>query len=174
MLNSTEPGSLACLLDAPHSHFREAGGQQRGRKLQRLTFRYKHGLRQECIRIRYDDVEYRLRLWMAGSLMNVESQNKWMLLRLTSLAQWCVSLALLFATASPAPSFSQGTPEQRLACTPDVLRLCSAFIPNADEITICLREKNAELSDACRTAIEVAMKQLPSVTDGTGARKRVA
>jgi hypothetical protein len=40
-----------------------------------------------------------------------------------------------------------------LACTPDVLRLCSAFIPNADEITICLREKNAELSDACRTAV---------------------
>ncbi len=72
------------------------------------------------------------------------------------------------------PSFSQGTAEQRLACTPDVLRLCSAFIPNADEITSCLREMDAELSDACRTAIEVAMKQLPSVSDGTGARKRVA
>jgi hypothetical protein len=89
-------------------------------------------------------------------------------------AQLCASLALLSATASPTPSFSQGTAEQRLACTPDVLRLCSAFIPNADEITSCLREKDAELSDACGTAIEVAMKQLPSVSDGTGARKRVA
>jgi hypothetical protein len=47
-------------------------------------------------------------------LMNMESQNKWMLLRPMPLAQWCVSLALLSATVSPAPYFSQGTPEQRL------------------------------------------------------------
>jgi hypothetical protein len=150
----------------------EAGGLQRGRKLQGLTFRYKHGLRQERIRIRYNDVEYRPRLRMAGPLMNVESRNKWMLLRLMPLTQWCVSLALLSTTASPAPSFSQGTLEQRLACTPDVLRLCSAFIPNADEITICLREKNAELSDACRTAFEAGMNQPPNASDSTQARKR--
>ena len=106
--------------------------------------------------------------------MNVERQNKWMILRFTSSPQWCVSLALLCATTSPSPSFSQGTPEQRLACTPDVLRLCSAFIPNADEITICLREKDAELSDACRTALDAEMKQLPSVSESTGARKRTA
>ena len=92
-------------------------------------------------------------------LMSMESQNKWMLLRPMPLAQLCVSLALLSTTASPALSFSQGTPEQRLACTPDVLRLCSAFIPNADEITTCLREKSAELSDACKTAIEAGTKQ---------------
>src|SRR5258705_6177893 len=103
-------------------------------------------------------------------LMNIESY-KWTLLRPMPLAQLCVSLALLSATASPALSFSQGTPEQRLACTPDVLRLCSAFIHNADEITICLREKNAELSDACRTAVEAGMKQLTSVSDWTGARQ---
>jgi hypothetical protein len=174
MANSTEPDSLAYLPDAPHSRFWDAEGLQRGRKLQRLTFRYKHGPRQECICLCHDDVEYRIRLRMAGPLMNVERQNKWMILRLTSSAQWCVSLALLCATTSPAPSFSQGTLEQRLACTPDVLRLCSAFIPNADEITICLREKNAELSDACRTALEAGMKQLPSVNESTGARKRTA
>jgi hypothetical protein len=168
-LNSTEPGSLAYLLDAPHSHDREAGGLQRGRKLQRLTFRYKHGLRQECYSS--DDVEYQLRLWMAGPLMNSESRNKWMPLRLTPLTQWCVSLALLGATALPAPSFSQGTLEQRLACTPDVLRLCSAFIPNADEITICLREKKAELSDACRTVFEAGMNQQPNASDSTQSRK---
>src|ERR1700730_17620649 len=152
----------------------EAGGLQRGRKLQGLTFRYKHGLRQERIRIRYNDVEYRPRLRMAGPLMNVESPNKWMLLRLMPLTQWGVSLALLSTTASPAPSFSQGTLEQRLACTPDVLRLCSAFIPNADEITICLREKNAELSDACRTAFEAATKQPSNAGDSPQYRKRAA
>ena len=105
--------------------------------------------------------------------MSVESRKKRILPRL-ALTRWRVSLALLAATASPAPSFSQGTLEQRLACTPDVLRLCSAFIPDADEITICLKEKSAELSDACRTALEAGMKQLPSVSESTGARKRSA
>jgi len=98
--------------------------------------------------------------------MDTESQHQRMLLWLTPLAQLCVSLALLPTTTSPALSFSQGTPEQRLACTPDVIRLCSAFIPNADEITTCLREKSSELSDACRAAIGTGTKQLP---DGIGA-----
>jgi hypothetical protein len=106
--------------------------------------------------------------------MSVKSQNKWMILRVTCSAPWCILLALLSATVLPAPSFSQGTLEQRIACTPDVLRLCSAFIPSADEITSCLREKSAELSDACRTAFGAAMTQLPGVSDGTGARKRTA
>jgi hypothetical protein len=102
--------------------------------------------------------------------MNIESY-KWTLLRPMPLAPLCVSLALLSATASPAASFSQGTPEQRMACTPDTLRLCSAFIPNADEITTCLRERSSELSDACRAAIEAGTKQLP---DGIGVRGRTA
>ena len=143
---------------------------QQDRELQTLTFRYKHGLGQECIRVRYDDVEYRLQLRMAGHLMNVERRNKWMLPGLPLTQLW-VSLALLSPTASPAPSFSQGTPEQRLARTPDALRFCSAFIPDAVETTICLREKNAELSDACRAAIEAGTKQLP---DGIGASERTA
>jgi hypothetical protein len=105
--------------------------------------------------------------------MNIESY-KWTLLRPMPLARWCVSLALLSATTSSALSFSQGTREQRLACTPDALRLCSAFIPNADEITNCLREKNAELSDACRNAIQPEMTQIPGVSDGNAARERTA
>src|ERR1700737_1597975 len=107
----------------------------------------------------------------ASPMMKMESKNNRML-RPMPLAQWCVSLALLSATVSPTPSFSQGTLAQRTACTPDALRLCSAFIPNADEITTCLREKNAELSDACRTAFEAVMNQLPDVSDGTPVRKR--
>jgi hypothetical protein len=104
--------------------------------------------------------------------MNLECLNRWVPLGLTPLAQLCVPLALLFTTASYAPCFAQGTPEQRLACTPDALRLCSAFIPNADKITICLREKNAELSDACRTAFAAGMKQPPKADDRTQSRHR--
>jgi hypothetical protein len=44
----------------------------------------------------------------------------------------------------------------------DVLRLCSAFIANADEITTCLREKNADLSDARRTAVEAELSSYPA------------
>jgi hypothetical protein len=95
-----------------------------------------------------------------------------MRLRLTPSAQWRVSLVLLSAMALPAPCFSQGTLEQRLACTPDVLRLCSAYVPDADEITICLREKSAELSDACRTAFDAGMQPPPDAADSIQSRKR--
>jgi hypothetical protein len=105
--------------------------------------------------------------------MNMESQNNWML-RTMSRAQRCVSLALLSATISSAPSFSQGTLAQRMACTPDVLKLCSEFIPNADEIAICLRDRNAELSDACRMVFEAGMQQPPDVSGGAVARNRAA
>src|SRR3954463_16605666 len=118
MLTLTGPDGLASRSMRCTPIFEESGGLRRGRKLQRLTFRYKHELRQECIRIRSD--EYRLRLEMAGPQMTVESRKKRIPPRL-ALTQWRVSLALLAATASPAPSFAQGTLEQRLACTPDVL-----------------------------------------------------
>src|ERR1700675_3992374 len=104
----------------------------------------------------------------ASPAMNTESLNDWTL-RPMPFAQRGVLLSL---TASSPPSFSQGTLEQRLACTPDVLRLCSAFIPNVDEITTCLRERNAELSDACRTVFEAGMNQPPAAGDGTGVRNR--
>jgi hypothetical protein len=109
----------------------------------------------------------------ASPAMNTESLNDWTL-RPMPFTQWCVLLALLSLTVSSTPSFSQGTLEQRLACTPDVLRLCSAFVPNADDITICLIEKNAELSDACKTAFEAGMKQQSNAGDSTQSRKRTA
>jgi hypothetical protein len=103
-------------------------------------------------------------------MINMGRQDNWIFWPVP-LAQCCVSLALLSATVSPTPSFSQGTQEQRLACTPDVLRLCSEYIPNADEITVCLGEKNAQLSDACRTAFEAGTNHQPNAGNGTQARK---
>ena len=106
----------------------------------------------------------------SNPVMNTESRNDWTL-RPMSFAQWCVLLSL---TVSSTPCFSQGTLEQRLACTPDVLRLCGAFIPNVDEITTCLRERHAELSDTCRTVFEAGMNPPPALGDGTGVRNRAA
>ncbi len=136
----------------------EATRLQLGRKLQTLTFCDKHALRQTCIELY---MEHR---------MTIES-CKWRLLQPALLAQLWVLTALLSAMATPAFS-SQGTPEQRMACTPDVFRLCSAFIPNADEITICLREKNAVLSDACRAALAAGLKQPPNESESTQSRRR--
>jgi hypothetical protein len=57
--------------------------------------------------------------------------------------------ALVIAPGFAAPAWSQGTAQQRAACTPDVFRLCSEFIPDSDRITACLISRQQELSDAC-------------------------
>jgi hypothetical protein len=161
--------ALAPLLNAPPFHFQGAGVVQRGRKLQRLTFRYKHGLQQACICTSMTNT--RLRLRMAHPLVNAASRNRQIQLQLAP-SHWCAALALLFVAVSSSSSFSQGTLEQRLACTPDVMRLCSAFIPDADQITICLKEKRSELSDACRTVFEAATNQPPNASDSPGVGNR--
>ena len=49
--------------------------------------------------------------------------------------------ALLVTGSSTVAQESRGTEEQRVACTPDVLRLCSSEIPNVDRIVACLRRE---------------------------------
>jgi hypothetical protein len=106
--------------------------------------------------------------------MKVECRNKRILLRLTSFGTVArvAGLAvrdgfarslLLTGNAGTAPGVHAGRAQT-----------CSAFIPNVDEITICLRERTAELSDACRSASEAGMNQLPAVNDGAGIRNRGA
>jgi hypothetical protein len=52
-----------------------------------------------------------------------------------------------YATASLA----LGTAEQRVACTPDVFRLCRSEIPNVGLIISCMKAKKTSLSQACRS-----------------------
>jgi hypothetical protein len=57
-------------------------------------------------------------------------------------------------TASTTPADAQRrviNAEQ--ACTPDVMRLCSEFIPDAGRITVCLKRKRYALSRDCRSVI---------------------
>lgn len=49
---------------------------------------------------------------------------------------------------------SQGTPEQRAACSPDAFRLCSSYIPDPTLVESCLRQKQSELSPPCRSVFE--------------------
>jgi hypothetical protein len=56
-----------------------------------------------------------------------------------------------------APASSQeyrGTWEQQMACTPDVWRLCSDQIPDANRIVSCLRANAPQLSNRCRAVFE--------------------
>jgi hypothetical protein len=48
----------------------------------------------------------------------------------------------------------RGTWEQQMACTPDVWRLCSAQIPDANRIVGCLRQNTELLSRPCRAVFE--------------------
>jgi hypothetical protein len=50
---------------------------------------------------------------------------------------------------------NRGTEEQRVACTPDVLRLCSWEIPNVDRIVACLRRERSQLSAGCRQVLKI-------------------
>ncbi|HLH12407.1 MAG TPA: hypothetical protein VKV77_11080 [Methylovirgula sp.] len=48
------------------------------------------------------------------------------------------------------------TAEQRAACTPDALRLCSSEIPDVGKIVACMQAKMASLSPACRAVFQTA------------------
>jgi hypothetical protein len=54
---------------------------------------------------------------------------------------------------APAPAAAQGTPEQQQACTPDVMRLCNAFVPDVAKITVCMNHNWKSVSQACRVAL---------------------
>lgn len=62
------------------------------------------------------------------------------------------TFALLAVVAGAVPALAE-TRAERAACTPDVLRLRAAQIPNAGAITACLRERRAILSPGCRTVM---------------------
>jgi hypothetical protein len=71
--------------------------------------------------------------------------------------QLCLSLAIAIAlpimgqNGAEAGALAQdyGTPERQEACKPDVFRLCSNYIPDADRIAACLRLNELNPSPAC-------------------------
>ncbi|WP_166298796.1 MULTISPECIES: hypothetical protein [unclassified Bradyrhizobium] len=62
--------------------------------------------------------------------------------------------------AGPASSQEyRGTWEQQMACTPDVMRLCSDQIPDTNRIVACLRQNTALLGSSCRAVFESNAQQ---------------
>src|ERR1700687_3478618 len=42
------------------------------------------------------------------------------------------------------------TPEQEQACSGDAMRICGAFVPDVDRITVCMIQNKSQLSPGCR------------------------
>jgi len=61
-----------------------------------------------------------------------------------------VAFVCLGSVRAGADESQKGTPEEQKACTPDVFRLCSAFIPNEDRIVACLKQNKDKLSPGCK------------------------
>ncbi|MGY4315835.1 hypothetical protein [Bradyrhizobium sp. JR3.5] len=74
-----------------------------------------------------------------------------------------LSLAIAIGgLGAAAPALSQeyrGTWEQQMACTPDVMRLCSDQIPDTNRIVACLRQNTALLGSSCRSVFESNAQQ---------------
>ena len=49
----------------------------------------------------------------------------------------------------PGSAAAEGTLAQRLACTPDAMRLCSAEMPNAQAVKTCMIANKGKLSARC-------------------------
>lgn len=73
-------------------------------------------------------------------------------------------LTVLMVAGGTKPAAAQAS-DAAERCTPDVMRLCNEFIPDADRIVKCLKAKRRQLSASCRTALQPA---------GSGKSKRRA
>jgi hypothetical protein len=62
-----------------------------------------------------------------------------------------LAILLVVASARSAAAADQASERERRACTPDVFRLCSEFIPDAARITHCLQKKVRLLNPECRS-----------------------
>ena len=61
-------------------------------------------------------------------------------------------LTALMVAGATKPAAAQAS-DAADRCTPDVMRLCSEFIPDADRIVVCLKSKRKQLSTSCYTAL---------------------
>jgi len=62
-------------------------------------------------------------------------------------------LTLLIVAAGTKPTAAQAS-DAADRCTPDVMRLCNEFIPDADRIVACLKGKRKQLTPSCLSALQ--------------------
>jgi len=62
--------------------------------------------------------------------------------------------ALSVLLIAGVPHASAQAPDAAERCEPDVMRLCSEFVPDRDRIVACLKAKRRQLSQSCLTALQ--------------------
>jgi hypothetical protein len=65
-------------------------------------------------------------------------------LNILSAAAFCIAMA-------PSPSYAASEADAQRLCTGDVMRLCSAEIPDRSRIIACMHRQRASLSAGCRS-----------------------
>jgi len=74
-----------------------------------------------------------------------------------------LAAAAVLAVSACSTAFAEdrGTPEEREACTPDVMRLCLSSTYSVKAILACMVQKKDQLSPACRKVIIGAVDRGP-------------
>jgi hypothetical protein len=62
-------------------------------------------------------------------------------------------LTALMVAGGTKPAAAQSS-DAADRCTPDVMRLCNEFIPDADRIVSCLKAKRRQLTPSCLSALQ--------------------
>jgi hypothetical protein len=65
-----------------------------------------------------------------------------------------LSLIAVLVSAPLSLAFAQGTPQQRAACRPDVVKFCKGKGEDPGVLLSCLEENKDKISDKCRKVIE--------------------
>ena len=98
-----------------------------------------------------------------------------MKLRKCSRSPLIAAIGFLFAglavttSATPAAAQMDNAAQQ---CTPDVMRLCSEFIPDRGRIAGCLRARRSQLSPGCRIAMSPKAQHVSSQAKSKKKKKR--
>src|SRR5271154_6469134 len=74
-------------------------------------------------------------------------------------AVFAAAILVSVLTFSSANAQYRGTPEMQQACTPDVMRLCNAEIPDVERITACMKRNRMSLTPACGTVFGVGVRR---------------
>jgi hypothetical protein len=65
-----------------------------------------------------------------------------------------VTAAAFTLTLSASFALAQGTPQQRAACRPDVVKFCKGKGEDPGVLLTCLEDNKDKISDKCRKVIE--------------------
>jgi hypothetical protein len=92
----------------------------------------------------------RVRRWVKSTRTDLGNKH----MRIARLVcRLALPAAALLYGLHQAGAQGMGTPEAREACTPDAMRLCSEYVPDANRVRSCMMSKRSQLSHACRAAM---------------------